>query len=115
MKSKSDWNINDLRFRDSRDEVEVLLDRTSKDMSIRTNLSDQVDEDTGKSQYFDAQENLSDEEDSADSESEYEDIRLDSNDKLDMDIAGGNFERKDKMRSIPMNVKSLPKPVQQRI
>jgi len=107
--SRSDWDIYDSRAgSEVREEIEMLLSKNSKDLSIRSKSPDH--EDDFKSQYFDAQETLSDDEDVVDGEQDedYEDIEDD--DKI---IEEQRKERKRNNALIP--IKSQPLIVQKRV
>ena len=110
--SRSDWDLYDNRSgSDVREELEMLLSRNSKDLSIRSK-SPEV-EDNFKSQYFDALETLSEDENEVDiieksqdtSEDEYEDIQ--STEKFKPIL------RQRQMK--PPDIKALPLSVQRRV
>ena len=113
--SRSDWDIYDNRAgSEIRDEIEMLLTRNSKDLSIRSKSP--AAEDDFKSQYFDALETLSEDEgDSVDAmirnndddEEEYEDIVEENDEKP-------NTKKHQKVVK-HLDTKRLPKSVQRRV
>ena len=109
--SRSEWDIYDNRAgSEIRDEIEMLLTRNSKDLSIRSKSPER--EEDFKSQYFDALETLSeDEEDSTitplNDDDEYEDIE-DEEDQV-------KTTKRHQKPTKQMNIRSLPKPVQRRV
>ena len=115
--SRSDWDLYDTRGgSEIRDEIEMLLTRNSKDLSIRSK-SPAAEEDF-KSQYFDALETLSeDEEDSMDvmirnkddSDDDYEDIGEENDEKPN------KMKKKHQKGLRQLDTKSLPKSVQRRV
>ena len=112
--SRSDWDLYDNRSgNDVREELEMLLSRNSKDLSIRSK-SPEVEEEYFKSQYFDALETLSEDENETEmagsghdeSEEEYEDIE-------DNEMPKPILRRQRKMKST--DLKELPLSVQRRV
>lgn len=107
--SRSDWDIYDSRAGgEVREEIEMLLSRNSKDLSIRSKSPDK--ENDFKSQYFDAQETLSDDDDDdvlgEEKDEDYEDIE-------DEEEVKQKKERK--RHNSSLNMKSQPSIVQQRV
>merc|ERR1740137_191543 len=88
-----------------REEIEMLLSRNSKDLSIESKSPDI--EDYFKSQYFDAQESLSNEELDQEKDEDYEDIEDDGGIKV--------VQKKERKRhSSSANMKSQPTIVQKK-
>ena len=116
--SRSDWDIYDNRAgSEIRDEIEMLLSRNSKDLSIRSKSP--AAEDDFKSQYFDALETLSEDEDDTmdtmirnndDDDDEYEDIGEENDEKP-------NKIKKKTQKGLKeqLDTKRLPKSVQRRV
>ena len=115
--SRSEWDIYDSRAGgDIRDEIEMLLTRNSKDLSIRSKSP--VAEEDFKSQYFDALETLSEDEDEEDTkmipksfegeDSEYEDIE-----EEEKRVKAVTKKPQKVMKKL--NLKTLPRPVQRRV
>jgi len=105
--SRSDWDIYDSRAgSEVREEIEMLLSRNSKDLSIRSKSPDI--EDYFKSQYFDAQESLSNEELDQEKDEDYEDIEDDGGIKVEQ-------KKERKRHSSSANMKSQPTIVQKRV
>ena len=112
--SRSDWDLYDNRSGSNvREELEMLLSRNSKDLSIRSK-SPEVEEEYFKSQYFDALETLSEDENEGEitetmhqgSEDEYEDIETEE--KLKPILR--------KQRKVKnLNIKDMPMAVQRRV
>merc|ERR1712013_846235 len=101
--SRSDWDIYDSRAgSEVREEIEMLLYKNSKDLSIRSKSPDH--EDDFKSQYFDAQETLSDDEDEVDGEQNEDDDKI---------IEEQRKERK--RNNALISIKSQPMIVQKRV
>lgn len=105
--SRSDWDIHDIRAGGEREEIELLLSRNSKDISIRSKMSNNDIEDEFKSQYFDAQETLSEEEDEVEDKTaeEYTDIEEEEE---------APPRRRKRSHHVP-DVRSYPKSVQRRV
>eukprot|EP00092_Neocalanus_flemingeri_P005234 GFUD01005627.1.p1 GENE.GFUD01005627.1~~GFUD01005627.1.p1 ORF type:complete len:522 (+),score=149.56 GFUD01005627.1:86-1651(+) len=108
--SRSDWNIYDKRAGgEEREEIELLLLRNSKDLSIRSKSPDKLDD--FKSQYFDAQETLTDDDEDdelGEKDEDYEDTEDDKEIKI--------YQKKERKRhSSSANMKSQPPMVQKRV
>ena len=114
--SRSDWDLYDNRSgSDVREELEMLLSRNSKDLSIRSK-SPEVEEEYFKSQYFDALETLSEDEDENEmtittdpdgSNEEYEDIETEEKLKPILRRQKKNIDIKDMPLSVQRRVKAL--------
>lgn len=103
--SRSDWDIHDIRPGSARDEIEMLLSRNSKDVSIRSKSPNYVEEDEFKSQYFDAVETMSEEEEEDESADEYTDIEEDEPHPV---------SRRKRQSTVPYPV-NLPQSVKKRV
>ena len=112
--SRSDWDLYDNRSgSDVREELEMLLSRNSKDLSIRSK-SPEVEDEYFKSQYFDALETLSEDENETEmtetihkgSDDEYEDIETEE--KLKPIL-----RKQRKVKNV--NIKDMPPSVQRKV
>ena len=113
--SRSDWDLYDNRSgSDVREELEMLLSRNSKDLSIRSK-SPEVEEDYFKSQYFDALETLSEDENEIEMtrtdhdgiDKEYEDIETEEKPKPILRRQKKNIDIKEMPLVVQRRVKSL--------